>query len=692
MKKMAVVIAIMFLPLLVACNKPIVIPAELAITLPPSQDFILRATLTMAPTAPAPEIAVEPPTATPTSTPTEIPTQTPTRTPVPTRKSAYPVSQGTPLIDMGFQKISLDNVTSLSVVFSELSASRRHAVVSADGQKLFLSTSNGTFLYDRQGAVLAYWQNIFTPVISCESCISVNRDGSRLAVITRNAGSWEAQVYDINGNQAMLFLALPLEPGFKGVHNEASIAISPDNAFLAFKAGSGTLRVLDLQTKLQVLEYDRLVNGIRFTPDGTSFVVHAGQEMLFYKVTDWKSPTNLLLPREDTPYAFSPDGSLMAIALPGSLRLYSMSNLRVLQEIKVPPVNASNREWQIAFRDDKIIAGYAVRWDTFKTTATIESGQWDLETGQALRFDTSTGTEPDALAALWGSPLALPVRVGDLETGASAYNAFRFISDGIIQINSSHSACWLKLFSAESTCFKDLENNLFTSDANTYKEVRESSNTNLVEIRSETTAIQVGRYRIAAINRSGEWALIDTGSGTDLYARGKKLPQESVKGALQGFAENAKLIVFTAREKENSFTITVVDKATGDAIYQKKDNFLYKPVVMTADGTIYYTQNELERNQTVFNVIDPNTLKISEITRLSLSAEPRAMTLSASGLFAIGQADGCILIMTKDGGQTTSFQAATSSIEGLSFSPDGRFLAVASIEGVRIFSILPGVK
>ena len=110
MKKIAVVFAFMSLTVLAACNNPVVIPADLAITLPPNQEFVLRATLTSVPAMAAPEITQEAPTPTSTPNPTETPTQTPTRTPVPTRKSPYPISQGEPLIDMGFQSINLDNV------------------------------------------------------------------------------------------------------------------------------------------------------------------------------------------------------------------------------------------------------------------------------------------------------------------------------------------------------------------------------------------------------------------------------------------------------------------------------------------------------------------------------------------------------------------------------------------------------
>jgi len=113
---------------------------------------------------------------------------------------------------------------------------------------------------------------------------------------------------------------------------------------------------------------------------------------------------------------------------------------------------------------------------------------------------------------------------------------------------------------------------------------------------------------------------------------------------------------------------------------------------MTLDGTIYYMQNELGQNQTILNMIDPKTLQVSEVIRLSLPAEPETLTLSSTDLFAIGQKDGSVLVMTRDGGQNMIFQAATSSVEGLAFSQDGHFLAVASMEGVRIYAILPGAK
>jgi WD40 repeat protein len=229
---------------------------------------------------------------------------------------------------------------------------------------------------------------------------------------------------------------------------------------------------------------------------------------------------------------------------------------------------------------------------------------------------------------------------------------------------------------------------LFATDGNTLKEVVEQYNTSLQD-RSGAIIIQVGTYRFETINRTGEWALINSGSGTNLYTKGKKLPQESVKGRLQGFSENTKLIVITTLEKENTYYLTIIDKATGNTVFQKKDNFLYKPILMAADGTVYYLQRDLDKNQTIINVIDPKTYNVSELTRLSLPAEPKIMTLSSTGLFAIGQKDGSVFVMTQDASQNMTFQGATSSIGGLSFNPSGKFLAVASEEGVRVFAVLP---
>jgi len=690
MKIRTAALAVIFLALLSACSGPAVIPADLAVTLPPDQNFIVRATLPPTPDAgsltPAPQDS-------PTPAASSTSTLTATPIPAPTHKLPYPAAPGTPVIDLGFQPIVVEQTAHLKPVFSlQTTPGRRHSAISADGQKLFMSTTNGTFLFNRQGEILAHWPDIFTADIVCSSCISANQDGSRLAVITRSAGFWEAQIYDIQGESATLKLTLPVEPAFQDIPNEAGIAISPDGSFLALRAGKGALRVLDLKTNLQVLNFVRPVNSIGFTPDGNNFVIHSGSQLLFYSVKTWNSSTNLLLPNENTPYAFSPDGRLVAIAMPILLRVYSIEGIKVFSEINIPPSNATNRIWQINFADNNTLAGYAVRWDTYHTSAIVDSGQWDIKAKKVLNFNTANSSTPDGLASLWGSSLSLPVITNILGADKLTYNGFHFISDGILLINGLHTTCWVKLFTADNTCFSDPDHVLFSSNANTFKEISTNTSTRLTDFQSDQTAIQVGPYRVMAVNRSGDFALFNTGQGTDLYRKAIKLPQESVKGLLQGFAENKNLFVLLTAETTTNFRITVIDKTTGNATFQLKQKFLYSPVLMTSDGMIYYTQYNLTDNQTALFSLDPKTHDTSQIASLVIPAEPSALALSSTGLFAVGQKDGAVLIMTRDGGQSASFQAGTSAVQALDFSPDGRFLAVASSEGVRVFGVLPASK
>ncbi len=682
--------ALLVLVALSACERPIVIPANVAVTLPPNQNFIISATVPVTPPTAGPSLTPTlEPTATLTPTPTPTLTPTPTWTPVPTHKSPFPAAQGTPIIDFGFQTITFENLPQLTPIFAALESTPRHFALSGDRQKLFLSTSTGLFVFNRQGEVLAHWKDVFTLPIACESCLSVNRDGSRLALMTRHAGTWEAQVYDVQGETLTPVFALPVEPVYQGQRNEASIAISPDNNFLAFKAGPGTLRVIDLASKLQVLGYNRQVDGISFTPDGTYFIIHGARELLFYQVSNWVRPANnLLLPREDAPYTLSPSGKLLAVALSTRMRVYSVEKLQIIREINVPPSNIDNRLWQIDFKDDLVLRGYAVRPGTAPENPTVETGEWEVETGKTLGFETTPNVVPDALTWFWGQKLTLPANKGDLEAGDPGFLALRFISDTMFLVNNPHTACWFKIFTGETTCFKDPDHRLFATDGNTYTETL-SEKASLLQDRGGVTIFNIGPYRFQVVSRTGEWAVIESGKGVNVYVKGKNFPQESVKGSFQGFAENANQIALNTLEKENSFTLTIIDKKTGDALYQKKDNFLYPPLLMTVDGTVYYLQRDLDQNQTILNYLDPETHKLNEYTRISLPAEPKVLALSNNGLFAIGQVDGSVLVMLKDGGQQTTIQAATSAIQGLAFSPNGHFLAVASAEGLQIFSILP---
>ena len=101
-----------------------------------------------------------PPTDVPTATIT--PSITPTVTLTPTPKIYAPAGPGTPMVDMGFPLITFDSVPQLTPVFQAMKADVRTSAASGDGEKLFVSTSNGLFVFNKAGEQLAYWGNIFT--------------------------------------------------------------------------------------------------------------------------------------------------------------------------------------------------------------------------------------------------------------------------------------------------------------------------------------------------------------------------------------------------------------------------------------------------------------------------------------------------------------------------------------------------
>lgn len=319
----------------------------------PALPFLSAATLPPADGAPAlptntypPPPTVEP-SLTPVPTSTAIPTATITPSPTVTPRVYQPSAPGTPFVDQGFAPFTLENAPQLKVVFQAMRADVRQAVPSRDGTKLFVSTSNGLFVFDQSGKLLAHWLDIFTTSHPCQRCLDVNRDGSRFAVAARSAGQWQVTVYAVDGNWAIPKLAFPVEKDFLGADNEARVAFSPDDLYLAYSAGASALRVFNLQTGLQVFSVPQPPDDILFTPDGALFIIRQARNLLFYSTTDWGTPSSLLLPAENTPFTVSPDGKLLAITFGHRLRIYSLETRKSVLEFNQPP--GGEREWRLSF-------------------------------------------------------------------------------------------------------------------------------------------------------------------------------------------------------------------------------------------------------------------------------------------------------------------------------------------------------
>lgn len=675
-------LAFIFLGLLSACRVPFAPPPatptpepSASVTPPPS--LTPRVSVTTAPTH----------TPGPTETATLTRTPKPSATVGPTATSIYPVGLGTTLPNPGFVEITTDNVAKLTAIAQIVQPAIWQSAISRDGKQLFVATNSGVSVYDRQGAQLFYWTNVRLPSEPCEGCMSINTDGSRFAVMTHRDGKWLAQVYNVFDNNANLLLEKPIDSTFQGIPNEVSVALSPDGLMLAYGTSDGTTLLTDLNSSQTLLSNPGGSTSVVFSPDGAYFVIRHARQLLLWKTPNWKNPTILQLPTEDATYAFSADSKRLAIAQTDKITAYRLDTLTANREIFIKTPKDVKRKWQIAFVDQNILSGYATRWNTDHTKANVDVGQWNLDTGETLQFGSHETNAPDGLSALWGGnipttpPIAGPVPI------ATQYITFRFIDEDQMLINSLHSACWIKLFSGENTCYNDDRVRVFSSETQAFREIRTDRLTALQDWQGRIVSKMDQPYPILAVMIGGNYRLVNVKDATtDLYS-GQNSLTNSFPGSLINFADNTNEIFLSLKQKNSGMVLTMFDINNQKTLYLRNVDFVLKALALTKTNEVYFTQANLTGQSGVnLKKVDTNGF-IIDVAVVPLPLIPDVMAISNKGTFAFGMKDGTVSIVSSNGLQLASFQATYTPIRGIALSADGRFVAVASDDGIRIFAV-----
>jgi WD40 repeat protein len=589
---------------------------------------------------------------------------------------------------MGFPVIGAGNIQDLKPAFSLSSVRRQAFVVSPDQQFILIASEQGIQVFNRQGGQVAHLPDLRLFDIPCQSCLSVNADASMLALLARAELGWQVQVYNIVNDAPSLYKTFDIEQDFRYAANPAHVALSPDGSLLAYGPGDRPFVVVDLFTGEQLFRSSTAIDSLAFSPAGTLLTARRGRELLVWKTDNLGAGfQNLLLPSENSPIAISTDDAKLALGLSSRLRIYSTERLRIEREFSIRPTYVTDREWQLAFNDETTLRAYGLRWDERTQGGIVTRVEWDTSNPEPQTLEDAETTSQDAQAAFWGilfndQPLPSGLEPGD-------YRSIRFVGSETLLVNGISAACWLRLPTGESTCQRRDGEPLHASDAQALQERRETYNTLLVD-PNENVLFSLDPNPIYWVNRTADIVLVDIkGTTTDLYGRDRTLPAQSVPGMFRSAAENARSLVFLTRQRTELMFMTLVEKDSLRAIFQKRETRLFKPLAMALDGGIYFLREDRDRNQAILKYIPPGTDNVIDLMRIDLQAEPQAMSVSPQNTLAIGMQDGSVAVVSLDALAYDYFQALQTPVGALAFSPDGRYLAVGGRQGIQVFTVRP---
>jgi WD40 repeat protein len=623
-------------------------------------------------------------------TPSLTPSNTPTFTPFPTQRSPYPAHPGTPVPDAGFPRISSGNLQSLQTVFQHISDLRRTAVNSPGEDKALVGMSSGLWLYSIQDGLIASWPEIRMADVECDSCLTVDENIRRFAVVVRAQEGWEISVYELDeaGTQPILVKTFSDDSVPSLQPNPAQVAFSPDGELLAYRFGDKPLRIYNFFQDDYIFEYSGATRSLTFSRGGQYLLARRMNDIIFWNIYDLNDGFRSM-PFFDANAAitFSRGGDYFAVASGARIRIYGILPLRLITEINVPPAERRQVTWEILPEEDEsFLRGEALYRESPDQPAMLIQGRWDIGSGDELFLEVREAQRESIFDEFWG----LDIPEASLIPGfdPSDVRSMRFTGIDTLLLNGSNAICSFRLTTGETGC-RVVENGLVHAlDGPIYREEREERRTLLFGPLGETV-FELGPHPIRWVSRAGDYVLIDNRrSTTDLYFKGRSLPSQSVSGVFQSVSENNTHIVFLTRQANGLMYLTLVEKATQQVVFQRRETRLFDFIEITLDGTVYYLRDDYD-GQATLRAIPAGADEPLDVLQVDISAPITSLSISPQNVMAVGMQDGLVLIIALDSLTYEAFQALQTGVTDLAFSPDGRYLATLGREGILVFAVLP---